>query len=280
MTAKHEGEQEILAWREKMEASLRAENSWLALEGLFWLDEGENSFGSDPSNAIRLSKEASSPHMGIFELQDEIVSLYVNPQTNLTVDGVKTERALLQPDIEGSPSMISNGPLTMVILKRGDRYGVRVWNDLRAERETFPGRSWYSFSETYQVTATFMAYETETPILIENIIGYSEEVPAVGLVTFNLLDYEARLDALGTSSGGLFLLFKDLTSGKGSYPSGRFLTTKKPEGAQVLLDFNRAYNPPCAFTDYATCPLPPPQNTLNILIEAGERYNTPDIGHT
>jgi uncharacterized protein (DUF1684 family) len=279
MTAKHEGEKESLAWREKMEASLRAENSWLALEGLFWLDEGENSFGSDLSNTIRLPKEASSRHMGNFELHDEVVTLFVNPDVNLTIDGGKTEKAVLQPDTEGSPSKISNGPLTMVILKRGDRYGVRVWNNLRAERETFSGRIWYPFSKTFQVSAIYEPYETETLILIENILGYTEDVAAVGSVVFNLHDQEAKLDALGTSSGGLFLLFKDLTSGEGSYPSGRFLTTRKPDGAQVLLDFNRSYNPPCAFTDYATCPLPPPQNTLNIRIEAGERYKSYGIGH-
>jgi uncharacterized protein (DUF1684 family) len=272
MTPKPEHEREILTWREKMEASLRAENSWLALDGLFWLNEGENTFGYDPSNAIQLSEEASSQYMGAFELQNEIVTLYVNPNVSLTVNGSKTNQAVLQPDTEESPSMISNGPLTLVVIERDERYGVRVWNNLRVERESFPGRTWYPFSEGYQINANFTRYGKETLIPIENILGYSEEAIAVGSVGFSLHGQMCNLDALGTSSGGLFLIFKDLTSGDGSYPSGRFLTTRKPEGAEVLLDFNRAYNPPCAFTNYATCPLPPPQNMLDALVEAGERY--------
>lgn len=264
--------QQIEAWRQKLDDSLRAEDSWLALAGLYWLDEGRNSIGTDPSGGIVLPPGSGTTHLGDILLVGDQASLLIRGETALTVDGEQVQEVVLKPDVSGSPSEIRLGELTMMLLKRGERYAIRLWDNGRSERKDFQGRRWYPIEESYRLMARFSRYEPVKRISFPNELGEIEENDVLGYVRFVLHGQECRLDVMETGGGGLFIIFKDETSGKETYPPGRYLVTRPPEDGEVVVDFNRAYNPPCAFTPYATCTLPPPQNHLSLEVKSGERY--------
>ncbi|NIS83524.1 MAG: DUF1684 domain-containing protein [Anaerolineales bacterium] len=269
--------QTIEDWRQKMDDALREENSWLALAGLYWLHEGANTFGSATSNAFVLPEGSAPEHVGTITLHNQEITLDVAASGSVRIDGDGITHAKLEPDSAGSPTFIHLGRLTMVAIQRGERYGIRLWDKRRPQRKSFPGRIWYPIQDHYRVEALFSTYNPPFEIHVSNVLGDVENVTAAGHVTFTLQETDCRLDALGEEESGLFLIFRDLTAEDQTYPSGRFLSTEAPKGDVVTLDFNRAYNPPCAFTRYATCPLPPAQNHLPIRIEAGERYQKIDI---
>jgi uncharacterized protein (DUF1684 family) len=158
------------------------------------------------------------------------------------------------------------------VIERGNRYGIRLKDKNSELRKAFTGLKYFPPLEEYRVKARFVPYDPPKMIPVPNILGQVDEEPSPGYVVFMLNGRECRLDPV-TEGDSLFFIFKDLTSGKETYPPGRFLNTEMPQNGEVVLDFNQAYNPPCAFTPYATCPLPPEQNKLPIAIEAGElRY--------
>jgi len=258
-----------------MDASLRQENGWLALAGLHWLQDGANTFGAKAGNDIILPGEKTPDFVGVFEHTGNAIALQVKAGTPLKVNGDSVNQFALLPDTNDSPSIITMGSLQMVIIQRGELYGLRVWDNNRPERQSFPGRRWYPLQLEYRLQADFEPYERPRNTWVASISGGDQEVAAVGQVGFSLHGKRVQLEAFEGPAGGLFVIFKDLTSGKDSYPAGRYLTSAKPEeDHSVVLDFNRAYNPPCAFTDYATCALPPPQNRLSTHVEAGEQYFT------
>jgi uncharacterized protein (DUF1684 family) len=263
---------EIEAWRRRMDQSLRAEDSWLALAGLYWLSEGSNRIGADPSSAILLPDRNIPSYVGDIILRGEEVSLQIRSEAPLTVDGERVQTATLIPDVAGSPTEIRLGKLTLMLLKRGTRYAIRLWDNGRVQVVDFKGRKWFPVEESYRLNARFTKYEPVKVIPFPNELGEVEEVEVVGYISFSLQGQDCRLDVMGVGGGQLKIIFKDRTSGVQTYPPGRYLITDVPEGGLVMLDFNRAYNPPCAFTAYATCTLPPPQNHLSVPIEAGERY--------
>jgi uncharacterized protein (DUF1684 family) len=241
-------------WRRAYEASLKADGGWLTVTGLFWLKPGNNTFKADPS-------------VGVFEFRGGKTLLRVAPGLDATVNGKRVTSAELRPDVD----VVTAGRLTMYVIQRGDRYGIRVKDqDSRARRE-FKGLHWFPVNEAYRVTARFVPYNPPKQIPIPNVLGQVEEMPSPGYVAFKLQGKEYRLDPVAEGSKELFFIFRDLTSSKETYPSGRFLTTDMPKDGRVVLDFNKAHNPPCAFTPYATCPLPPKQNALQVSIEAGEK---------
>ena len=249
-------------WRDKAESNLRGEKSWLALLELFWFDHGANSFGSHPSNAIVFPKGKSPEHIGTFELKAGVVHLHPQPGISITVDGKDANDTVLKPDVSGEPSEMQVDGLVMMVVQRGERFGLRVWDHNNPRRKNFPGRIWYDPSESYLAQARFSTYEPTREIPITNILGDTSDTPLAGYVQFDLDGHANRLDALESAGGRLFIIFKDQTSQQETYPAGRYLYTDAPSDGKVLLDFNRAYNPPCAFTDFATCPLPPYQNHL------------------
>jgi hypothetical protein len=263
---------ELQEWRQQADSNLRAEQSWLALVGLFWFEEGENRFGGHHSNAVHLSMEALSDHIGTFELISEKVILSVEPGISVTVDGEEVTEQELKPDVSGQPSEIRVDSLVMVVVQRGERFGLRVWDQNNPRRKKFPGRIWYEPTGSFQIQAHFSTYDPPKEIPITNILGDTSDAPLAGYVEFALGRQENRLDALEVADDRLYIIFRDLTSKGETYPAGRYLYTEAPQDGTLLLDFNRAYNPPCAFTDFATCPLPPPQNCLPFRIEAGERF--------
>jgi uncharacterized protein len=263
---------EIEQWRHEREARLKSDNGWLTVAGLFWLKEGGNTVGTGATNAIILPKDSAPASVGVFEFHQGQAQFQAAPGVHVLVNGKVAASATLEPDTADMPDMIQVNNLTMFVIQRGKRFGVRLRDKDSELRKHFTGLKFFPPDERYRVVARFTPYNPPKMIPIPNILGDVENEASPGYVEFTLNGHACRLDPV-TEQGTLFFIFKDLTSGKETYPSGRFLNTPMPENGKVTLDFNKAYNPPCAFTPYATCPLPPEQNHLAIRIEAGElRY--------
>jgi len=263
--------------REERTAAIAADNSWLTLAGLYWLQPGENSFGRGPDNTIVLPASAGVTHAGTFILHDGEIRLRAQPDVPIAVSGQLLARSALQPervlqhDMTGAPDRVTLGDLSMIVIKRGERYGIRLFDNGSPRRATFRGLNWYPVQPAYRITARFLPYEPAKPISYHNVLGDLIEVASPGAILFAWDGVACRLDA---QPGGhkLFFNFRDATNGESTYGAGRFLYTDAPQGdGTVLVDFNQATNPYCAYTDYATCPLPPLQNRLPVRIEAGEK---------
>jgi uncharacterized protein len=264
----------IQGWRADRETRLRAEGGWLTVAGLFWLKEGTNTFGTDPASDIVLPKDSAPAHAGAFELDKGTATVQAEPGVGLTCEGKPVIRRALRSDRGGEdPDTLKLGRLTMFVIERGGRYAIRLRDTESKMRREFTGLHWFPVKEPYRVTARYVSYPALKPITVPNILGATEKMPSPGYAVFTLDGKEVRLEGVleEPNATQLFFIFKDGTSGKETYPAGRFLYSDLPKHGEIVLDFNKAYNPPCAFTPYATCPLPPEQNRLPMRIEAGER---------
>ncbi len=261
---------EIEQWHQKRIERLKNENGWLTLVGLHWLKEGENSFGSDKNNDIVFPENAPQ-NIGKIVLKDSVITLYVNEGVNVTTEGNVVKEIKLEEDLTGNPTVLDVGSFRWYIIKRGDRYGIRLRDTEASILKEFKGINIYPINEDWRIEAAFIPYDPPKPILIPNILGTTEEDKSPGALSFTKDGKSYKLDAI-ESRNGFFIIFADETSGKETYGAGRFLYTDKPDtNNNVILDFNIAYNPPCVFTKYATCPLPPKQNYLHLKITAGEK---------
>lgn len=258
-------------WRLKQDSSLKQERGWLSVAGLFWLEEGENSFGTDTAPTIRIPD--GPPVAGSFTRRGKEVYLE-SPAEGITVNGASPTAVALKSDASGRPDSIRVGRVQMNVIQRGDRIGIRLYDPLAETRTKFKGRTWFPADEKWVIRAKFVPYNPPKKVSILNVLGDRSVVPVPGYIEFKRDGKTQRLDAQGDQSG-LFLNFQDATSGKETYPSGRFLDTPGPKDGFVEIDFNRAVNPPCAFTLFATCPLPPPGNRLSIPVRAGEKTHHP-----
>jgi uncharacterized protein len=270
--------QETPQWRETMESALRREEGWLSLAGLFWLAPGTNGIGAAPHSRIRLPAGTAPDHAGIIALTGKEAVFHPAPGVATLVNGEPVGSVVLQPDVSGAPTRVRVGDVTFALLRRGERWGVRVWNRNHPARSEFPGRRWYPIQQAYVLSAVYVRYDPPRPTSITNVLGDIEESAYPGHIEFRLGGSGARLLVNEADSDGLFIAFADPTNGGTTYTAGRFLRTLPVEGSRMLLDFNRAYNPPCAFTPYATCPQPPAENRLSIPVEAGEQFD-PEWGH-
>jgi uncharacterized protein (DUF1684 family) len=257
----------IERWRENYEAKLKADDGWLSVAGLFWLKDGVNRAGSASSADIVLPR--GPENAGVFELHDGRVAFRAALDAAVTVNGAPTKTADLKADLEGKPDLLRIGDLTLYVIHRGDRFGIRLKDPASKFRREFTGLRWYPVKSQYRITAKFIANAPEVRIALPNILGETDKQPSPGYAVFELRGQPLRLDAV-LDGDELFFIFRDTTSGRETYPAGRFLDAAMPQNGQVTLDFNQAYNPPCAFTPFATCPLPPPQNRLAVPIPAGE----------
>lgn len=264
---------EVARWRTQREERLKADGGWLTVTGLFWLHEGANPFGSAPTNEITLP--AGTPgRAGVFELRQSKVSVRLQPGVAASVGGQPvTGIRPLADDGGGSPDVLTLGRTTMHVIERGGRFAIRLKDLDSAARRRFKGLTWYPVDASYRVTARFVPYAPPRPISVPNILGEIEEMRSPGYAVFTLGGKEVKLEPVLESADAreLFFIFRDLTSGKETYPGGRFLYSALPQEGTVVLDFNKAYNPPCAFTRYATCPLPPKGNRLDARVDAGEK---------
>jgi uncharacterized protein len=254
-------------WRADHEAALRADDGWLTVVGLAWLKEGENRAGSGPDSDVRLPAGAPTS-LGVFRLATGAVTFEPAAGVDAATNNRPGAAGVIRPDLD----RVTSGSLTLLVIKRGDRLGVRIKDSQSAARRQFGGETWYPGGNAWRVTARFEPYDPPKLVPILNVLGQVEAQPSPGALVFSVAGRRFRLDPLD-QGGQLFIIFKDLTSGVTTYPAGRFLYAQQPVNGQVVLDFNKAENPPCAFTAFATCPLPPKQNHLPIRIEAGETYS-------
>ena len=266
---------EIGKWREAREQRLKADGGWLTVSGLFWLKDGANTVGSAKGSDVLLPPSAPA-RAGVIEFAPGgKATLRPEPGVRIESGGKPVGAAMdLRADTaDGGPDVLVLGPVSLQVIERGGRYGVRMKDGEADRRRTFAGLKWYPVSEAYRVTARFVPHAQRQTIPIANVLGQVDALASPGYVVFTLGGQEVRLHPVleAPDATELFFIFKDATSGKDTYPAGRYLYTPLAKDGTLVLDFNKAYSPPCAFTPYATCPLPPPQNRLKIRIEAGEK---------
>ncbi len=263
----------IETWIEKREERLKRPDGYLSIVGLYWLEEGENTFGSDPSSDIVFPDKAL-PSIGYFDVTGEKVTVTVDPTADVRHEGtvVKT-LALLDDRDENGPTMIEMGTLSWYVIKRGDRLLIRLKDSESRLRKSFAGLKRFATDERWQIEGTLETYTPDKYIPFEDTIGLVTNQRVFGTIVFEINGETYRLDTLGDRGAEeLFVIFADGTSGLETYGGGRFLYVDAPgSDGRVTIDFNKAYNPPCAFNAYTTCLLPPPQNRLAIRITAGEK---------
>lgn len=256
-------------WRQAYEAKLLADDGWLTISGLFWLHEGQNTFGGDPGDDVVLPEGSAPADAGYFEIREGKITVHLKPGAGVTMNGKPVETAELQPD--SKESRLEAGGVQMWIHASGERLTVRLRDKNSAVRKSFSGLHWFAVDESYRVRARYTPYEKAKEIDIQNLAGDALRVPVSGYVTFTLRGQELRMDAQADEKGALSFIFRDLTSGKETYGAGRELDTGPVSAdGSVTIDFNVANNPPCAYNPYTTCPIPPPQNRLHARVEAGE----------
>lgn len=248
---------EIAKWRADYEASLKAPDGWLSVAGLFWLHEGVNVVGSDPASDVITPA-------GVLRLARGKVMFEPQPGSGILTKGE------LKPDDPGPPDVLRIGAVSLTIIERGPKTGVRMRDPNAGTLRNFTGNVWYPIEPAWRIKAKWVAYPVPKKISITNILGMSDLEDSPGYAEFTVKGKTLRLEPI-VEDNMLFFIFKDATSGRTTYPPDRFLHSEMPKGGEVELDFNKAYNPPCAFTAYATCPLPPKQNILAVAIDAGEK---------
>ncbi|HEU0092171.1 MAG TPA: DUF1684 domain-containing protein [Vicinamibacteria bacterium] len=263
---------EIEDWRAQREEGLRAPDGWLSVVGLHWLREGTSTVGSAEGSDIRLPLPAP-PRVGTIDFTNGKAVIHVAPGVTVKSQDKPVAELELHSDKGGKPDVLAIGPVTLYVIERGGRQALRVKDTESAQRRRFRGLEWYPVREALRIRARFTPYDPPKKIPIANVLGMVEPMPSPGYVTFQLGGRELRLDPVleEPDAKELFFILKDMTAGKDTYPAGRFLYAEMPKDGQVVLDFNKAYSPPCAFTSFATCPLPPRQNRLDVRIEAGEK---------
>ena len=263
--------QDYAKWRKALDDSRR--KNWLTLVGLFWLREGENRVGGDQKDDVPLPADKVPAQVGTIEFHAGSAKFKALPGVDITNDGKPITTIELQPDTTDKPTVLQIGDIRMHLIKREQKYGMRVKDIHSPNLVEFKGTEFYPVSDSYLVNATFIPYDKPKKVAIPTVLGQNAEMDSPGEVEFTLNGQKIRLQAVTEGTPELMLIVKDKTSGKGTYPAGRFIDTDPPKDGKVVVDFNRAYNPPCAFTAYATCPLPPRENWLPIPIEAGEKYS-------
>lgn len=264
---------EIAQWQEKRWADLKSETGWLTLVGLFWLKEGENKFGSDSANSIVLPKNKIAANAGSFWLKNGVVTMQTT-QPGMTLNGKEVKTVELKSDAEDKPTILNLGSLTFQVIQRNEKLGLRVKDSQNPDRLNFKNTEFYPADLKWRLEAQFEAYNPPKPMPIMNVLGMESAESSPGAIKFAVDGKEYRLDAITEKDEPrLFMIISDQTSGKETYPAGRYLYVDPPDAAgHVIIDFNKAYSPPCAFTKFATCPLPPRQNRLPFPIPAGEKY--------
>ena len=273
-------EQDVTDWREEHEARFKSPDGWLALVGMFRIEEGQNQFGTDPSNQIVLPAASSVAAAGTIRIAAGQVSIEAVKDSQLSVNDEAVTEAVLQidnllPDADSPDKVTIGDRLSLQLVRRNGRLAIRVRDRLSPSIAAFRGKNWFPVDSDYRVEATFTTYEPVKTIRITNIKGDVSDSKVPGFVEFTLHGTRCRLDAQIDSPEHLFFTFKDKTNGTTTCAPGRFLVTGIPKDNRVTLDFNKAYSPPCAFSEFTVCPLPPPQNHLDVAIEAGEKKYEP-----
>ena len=255
--------------RDRIASELTAPDGWLAVRGLFWLHDGANVAGSDPAAEIRLPPRTAK-RVGVFTLTNSQVTFTADAAASVTAGGKPVTTMTFA---RGAESTIATERVVITVLRRGDKVGLRMWDPESPNRTRFKGLTYFPLAPAYRFRARYTAYEKLKPVPVPNVLGQIVQMESPGYVEFAIKGRTYRLEPVYETSKheDLFFIFKDLSSRAETYEAGRFLHAPLPQDGIVDLDFNRAYNPPCAFTEYATCPLPVKANQLDVRIPAGER---------
>jgi hypothetical protein len=260
---------ELKAWHQKRIEGLKSENGWLNLAGLFWLQEGKNTFGTDRSNQIVFPKGKGADFIGTFTLDSGVVTVEIDAKAQVEVNKERVEKLKLFPSDKSI--VLQSGSLRWFIIKRGNKYGVRLRDLDGDELKQFTDIQTFPIDKKWVIKAHLEKGTVGKIVEITDVLGNKTPQKSAGTLVFTVNKKVFKLDAVSEGEE-LFIIFADATSGKETYGAGRFLYANAPDAeGNVLLDFNKAVNPPCAFTAFATCPLPPKQNRLAIGIEAGEK---------
>jgi len=263
---------EIEKWRQGREANLKKETGWLTVAGLSWLKGGINTVGAGEKFDVRLTENFTQGKFGEIEFKSGKAVLKVANGVEAQADGKTIAGPVdLVSDENGKPTEIRTGTQTFYLIKREERFGIRVKDSNSEARRNFKGLHWFPIDESYKVAARLEAFPEPKEIMVPNVLGGKFKMKSPGILKFSLKGKEYQLQPVDEGDGTLFMIFRDKSSETETYKSGRFLYADKPVNGEAVLDFNRAENPPCAFTPYATCPLPPPGNSLDVEIKAGEK---------
>lgn len=272
-TEQREYVKEIEEWQQRRLKNLTKPDGWLSLIGLFWLKEGENRFGRSSANHVRFPAEKAPAVMGSFTLQNDRVTVSILNNLPVLHEGKPVQTMEMQNDLSENPTILNYGSLSWFVIKRGDKYGIRLRDSESETIKNFKGLDYFPIDPTWKIQARFEPYSPAKKISIPNVLGTESEETCPGALVFEKNGQRFRLDPiLEENASQWFIIFSDETNGKETYGAGRFLYADPPDQNGItFLDFNKAYNPPCAFTPYATCPLPPEQNYLNLMVTAGEK---------
>ncbi len=268
---------EIDTWHEKRVTELKGPKGWLNIAGLYWLKEGINTFGSDPGNSIVFPEGTIPARAGFFMLKQNKVSLETAKDVEITSRGKSVKQLIaFNPDSARSAPAMNYGSLEWFVIKRDDKFGVRLRDFKNPELEKFSGIERFPVDTAWRIEATFEKADTLKTIPITNVLGQTTPQPSPGTLVFQVNGTTYRLDALDEGGDEYFIIVGDETNTRTTYGAGRYLYVARPDAeGKTIVDFNKAYNPPCAFTAFATCPLPPKQNILSVAITAGEKnYGT------
>lgn len=271
---------DVTAWRTHRAAALQAPDGWLSLIGLGWLQEGDNTFGASDDNRVQINAKTAA-HIGVVRVEKGIVRL-LPPSggfpKDFLVDGNPAAEQVLAADITEKPSKLTIGSITILVINRDGRFALRIKDPQAPTRVGFHGLRWYAPNAAYRIHARWIPYNPAKTLNIPTVLGTTTHLPAPGAAEFTIAGQTVRLEPVleDPKSTELFFIMRDATSKTDTYGSGRFLYTELPDHGvsqpgELWLDFNYAVNPPCAFTAYATCPLPPLQNRLTVAIPAGEK---------
>ena len=265
---------EEMEWREERDNSMRSQTSWLTIAGLYWLDGGENTFGTDETNKVVLPSGSASSFCGRFMLEEGGVRVVAAEGVDLKIGDEKITEKVLIGGNEGTPDILELNDLRMWIIKRGERYAIRMRDFNAPSFKQYKGLDFFPPNEKFRIEGHFFPYDKDKIIEVTTVAGTKAELASPGYITFVMSGEECRLEAFKGNEKNtmLFIVFKDLTNGEETYAKGRFMDADVLDDGKVDLNFNRAYNPPCSYTPYATCPVPPPEaNWLKARIEAGEK---------
>ena len=258
-------------WRQQYQSTITADDGWLTVTGLFWLHEGDNRFGSDPLGDIALPGRGIPAQAGTFNLRNGKVMVHGQPGAKMLLSGKPLDSAELHADLPDE--RLQMGDLSLFLHASGSRLGIRVKDKNSKARREFSGLHWFPIDPSYRTMAKWEPYPMPKNTPTQNIVGDFDPYVMIGQVEFTLQGKSYKLEASENmpNTGTLFIVFRDLTSGHQTDAAARFMVTAAPKNGTVELDFNKAYNPPCAYTAYATCPLPSPGNRMRLAIQAGEK---------
>jgi uncharacterized protein (DUF1684 family) len=257
-------------WRNNHQKDLLSDDGWLTVAGLFWLKDGVNIVGSGEGFDVQLTRSFKQGKFGEIDFNNGAATLRVAEGVEATSGGKAISSIDLVSGDSGQPTIVRSGSQSFFLIKREDKYAIRVKDKNNPARTNFRGLKWYPVNPAFRVTADFEAFPQPKEVLIPNVLGSNFKMKSPGILRFKFRRKDYSLQPV-EDEGKLFIIFRDLTSKTETYGAGRFLYADKAVNGKVVLDFNQAENPPCAFTEFATCPLPPPQNRLDTEIKAGEK---------